>query len=72
LGECHRLQAIPGAVPDPFLVVQGCPFLSRCAEGQPDLCGLAMPELTRLTSSHSVACYKRGSAPEPAHAAGRA
>jgi oligopeptide/dipeptide ABC transporter ATP-binding protein len=72
LDEGHRLQAIPGAVPDPFLVMQGCPFLSRCAEGQPDPCGLAMPRLTRLASDHSVACYMRGSLPEPAHAAGRA
>lgn len=72
LDDGHRLQAIPGTVPDPLLSVQGCPFLSRCPEGDPELCGLAMPSLTHLTPDHLVACYKRGSAAEPARAAGRA
>lgn len=72
LDESHRLQAIPGTVPDPFLELQGCPFLSRCLEAEAELCGRAMPQLTRLTPDHWVACYKRGSVPEPAHAAVKA
>jgi oligopeptide/dipeptide ABC transporter ATP-binding protein len=69
--EGDRLQAIPGTVPDPLLPLQGCPFLSRCPEGEQDLCGLAMPRLAALTSDHRVACYKRGSVPEPAPGARR-
>ncbi len=69
--EGERLQAIPGVVPDPLLPIRGCPFLSRCPEGEPDPCGLAMPALTPLTPDHLVACYKRGSVPEPAPCARR-
>ncbi len=64
LPDGERLQAIAGTVPDPFVPIPGCPFLSRCPEGEPDLCGHAMPSLTALAPDHAVACYKRGSAPE--------
>lgn len=68
-GEC--LQAIAGTVPDPLVPIRGCPFLSRCPEGEPDVCGTAMPALETLDPDHAVACFKRGSGPEPARAAGR-
>jgi oligopeptide/dipeptide ABC transporter ATP-binding protein len=64
LPEGERLQAIGGTVPDPLSPVQGCPFLSRCPEGEPDLCGHAMPSLSPVTPERLVACYKRGSVPE--------
>ncbi|MGH7408001.1 MAG: ABC transporter ATP-binding protein [Candidatus Methylomirabilales bacterium] len=70
--EGERLQAIAGTVPDPLVPIRGCPFLSRCPEGEPDPCGSAMPALTPLAPGHHVACYKRGSAPETAPTAGRA
>ena len=66
LDERERLQAIPGSVPNPLAVIPGCPFLGRCPEGDPELCGAAMPALTALAHDHQVACYRRGSAPEPA------
>ncbi len=66
-----RLQAIPGTVPDPLLPIRGCPFLSRCPEGEQDPCGLAMPALAAVTPDHQVACFKRGSVPEAAEAARR-
>ncbi|HWT83970.1 MAG TPA: oligopeptide/dipeptide ABC transporter ATP-binding protein, partial [Candidatus Methylomirabilis sp.] len=72
LEEDDRLKAIPGTVPDPFVRIQGCPFLSRCPEGEAELCGGAMPRLTPLGPEHLVACYKRGSVPEPGHDVGRA
>jgi peptide/nickel transport system ATP-binding protein len=72
LGEGERLQAIAGSVPDPLTLIPGCPFLSRCPEGERDLCGRVMPALTPATANHLVACYKRGSLPEAARAAGRA
>jgi peptide/nickel transport system ATP-binding protein len=64
LPEGERLQAIAGAVPDPLTPIRGCPFLSRCPEGEPQLCGQRMPSLTRLGPDHFGACYKRGSVPE--------
>jgi oligopeptide/dipeptide ABC transporter ATP-binding protein len=60
----ERLQTIPGTVPDPLLPIPGCPFLSRCPEGEPLLCGDAMPALRTLGDHWQVACYKRGSLPE--------
>jgi peptide/nickel transport system ATP-binding protein len=64
----ERLQTIPGTVPDPLLPISGCPFLSRCPEGELELCGHVMPALLPLGPDHQVACYKRGSSPEPAAA----
>ena len=72
LGEGERLQAIAGTVPDPLVPIRGCPFLSRCPEGETDVCGAAMPARVPLAPDHLVACYKRGSAPERVRAAERA
>jgi len=62
--EGERLQTIPGTVPDPLLPIPGCPFLSRCPEGEPALCADAMPAPRVLGDRRQVACYKRGSLPE--------
>jgi len=62
--EAERLQTIPGTVPDPLAPIPGCPFLSRCPEGEPTLCGEAMPAPRTLGEHWQVACYKRGSMPE--------
>ncbi len=64
--ERERLQAIAGTVPDPLVPIQGCPFLSRCPEGEAEVCGKVMPALHALAPDHYVACYKRGSPPETA------
>jgi oligopeptide/dipeptide ABC transporter ATP-binding protein len=64
LPEGERLQAIAGTVPDPLAPIKGCPFLSRCPEGEPELCGQSMPSSKALTPDRLVACYKRGSVPE--------
>jgi oligopeptide/dipeptide ABC transporter ATP-binding protein len=64
LPEGERLQAIAGTVPDPLSSIPGCPFLSRCPEGDPELCGHRMPSLHALAPDHLVACYRRGSVPE--------
>ena len=68
----ERLPAIPGTVPAPLARIRGCPFFSRCPEGEPDLCGQAPPALRSLAPDHLVACYKRGSVPESPPAAGTA
>jgi peptide/nickel transport system ATP-binding protein len=67
----ERLQAIPGTLPDPLVRIPGCPFLARCPEGEADLCGAAMPAARGLGPDRFVACYKRGSVPMTAAAAGR-
>jgi oligopeptide/dipeptide ABC transporter ATP-binding protein len=64
VAEGEKLQTIPGAVPDPLAPIPGCPFLSRCPEGEPALCGDAMPAPRALGPRRLVACYKRGSVPE--------
>jgi oligopeptide/dipeptide ABC transporter ATP-binding protein len=64
VSEGERLQTIPGTVPDPLLPIPGCPFLSRCPEGEPALCGDAMPAARALGDRRHVACYKRGSLPQ--------
>ena len=64
VAEGERLQTIPGTVPDPLAPIPGCPFLSRCPEGEPALCGDAMPAQRALGDHRRVACYKRGSLPE--------
>jgi oligopeptide/dipeptide ABC transporter ATP-binding protein len=61
----ERLPAIPGTVPAPLARIPGCPFLSRCPEGEPDLCGKTPPAPGAVGPDHLVACYKRGSVPEP-------
>jgi oligopeptide/dipeptide ABC transporter ATP-binding protein len=63
LGADERLAAIPGAVPGPFAQLRGCPFLPRCPEGDPGVCGQAMPALRALGPDHHAACYRRGSGP---------
>jgi len=64
--EGERLAAIPGSVPDPLTALPGCPFLSRCPEGEAALCGHAMPPATPIGPAREVACYKRGPRPAPA------
>ncbi len=63
LAEAERLEAIAGTVPDPLTPIRGCPFLSRCPEGEPELCGRVMPALTLRGPDRLVACYKRNSPP---------
>jgi oligopeptide/dipeptide ABC transporter ATP-binding protein len=64
VAEGERLQTIAGSVPDPLAPIPGCPFLSRCPEGEPALCGDAMPAPYAISADRHVACYKRGSMPE--------
>jgi peptide/nickel transport system ATP-binding protein len=65
LSERQRLEAIAGTVPDALTPIAGCPFLGRCPEGEPELCGRAMPARAQVAPGHDVACYRRGSSPQP-------
>ncbi len=52
----HRLSQIPGSVPLPGQVTQGCPFRPRCALAIPR-CAEAMPPLNAIAEGHRAACW---------------
>ena len=54
--ERERLFQIPGSVPLPGSVKQGCPFYARCAL-RTDQCAVEMPGLTRHSEGHQAACW---------------
>lgn len=54
------LAAIAGSVPDPFVVIDGCPFHPRCPDAVPGECDRGdAPALRELVGAHSVACPVR-------------
>ena len=53
-----RLAELPGSVPGINERPPGCPFTPRCALATVR-CSEAMPPMTRLTASRSVACWER-------------
>lgn len=63
--QAHRSKAIdedklffmPGIVPDPSSLIQGCKFYQRC-EFKQDECAKIEPELLPVNEHHSVACPK--------------
>jgi peptide/nickel transport system ATP-binding protein len=52
----RRLSQIPGSVPLPGQVTQGCPFRARCAH-RIDRCAEEMPPLTPRGEGHRAACW---------------
>jgi peptide/nickel transport system ATP-binding protein len=56
-GPRRRLTAIPGTVPDPARMPDGCAFAPRCtlAAGP---CGLAAPKLAPIADDRAVACIR--------------
>jgi peptide/nickel transport system ATP-binding protein len=51
-----RLSCIPGNVPLPGSVKQGCRFLARCAK-KDSRCALAEPPLREAEQGHAVRCW---------------
>ncbi len=51
-----RLPTISGAVPDPYLPIQGCAFSGRCRHAADD-CRIERPRLEIVAPSHRVACH---------------
>ena len=51
-----RLTIISGSVPDPTVVIPGCPFAPRC-EKVMETCNTTKPGETHLSSDHSVSCW---------------
>ena len=61
-GRRVRLEAISGAVPDPYSRVPGCPFHPRCPVAAEGICDTVVPAVTRPTSNaaHFVRCHLYG------------
>jgi len=53
----ERLAAIPGAIPSPRELPQGCRFHPRCAHARPE-CAVAEPPLLSLGSERAAACIR--------------
>ena len=51
-----RLEAIPGAVPNPLYLPQGCKFAPRCKYCT-EKCKQAEPELVEVAPNHLVRCF---------------
>jgi peptide/nickel transport system ATP-binding protein len=56
-GPRRRLTAIPGTVPDPAHMPDGCAFAPRCALAA-EPCGLAAPTLAPIANDRTVACIR--------------
>ena len=56
-GPRRRLTAIPGTVPDPAKMPDGCAFAPRCALAA-EPCGLAAPSLAPIADDRAVACIR--------------
>ncbi|MET4041840.1 peptide/nickel transport system ATP-binding protein [Bradyrhizobium sp. RT6a] len=56
-GPRRRLTAIPGTVPDPASMPDGCAFAPRCALAEAP-CGRAAPTLAPIAADRAVACVR--------------
>lgn len=57
--ERERLTPIPGMMPDPTNLPQGCNFAPRCRYCT-DQCRIAEVKITELSSTHRIRCVKGG------------
>lgn len=56
VGEKRRLPFIPGNVPNPLYLPQGCPFHPRCDHAM-DICRTSMPGESSVGTGHRVRCW---------------
>jgi peptide/nickel transport system ATP-binding protein len=56
-GPRRRLTAIPGTVPDPAKMPDGCAFAPRCALAE-EACGIVAPSLAPIAEDRAVACVR--------------
>lgn len=57
----EALKPIPGLMPDPTNLPEGCPFHPRCKYAK-EICKRRVPVMTKLSDTHMVAClaYEKG------------
>lgn len=60
--EKKDLNVIPGLMPDPANLPEGCPFHPRCAFSK-DECFRIIPKLEEISEGHFVACHNSFSSP---------
>ncbi len=51
-----KLYSIPGQVPDPLEMPEGCYFNPRCSMAK-DICRIKKPNLMKVEEGHSVSCW---------------
>lgn len=54
-----KLESIEGNLPDPYTIIPGCPFYSRCNEAQSGICDANLPQLRAFDDDHLVRCFMR-------------
>lgn len=54
--DVRRLNPIPGLVPDPSKILEGCPFENRCRRAN-EICKTIKPVLKNMGGTHSVRCH---------------
>ncbi len=52
-----RLEAIKGAVPDPFHIPVGCAYADRCGDFMPGRCDRDIPPMIEHAPNHQVRCF---------------
>ena len=70
-GPRRRLVAIPGQVPEPSALPDGCAFGPRCTARLP-ACTAAVPRMERIGRDHAAACIRPSFAADAAAAVGTA
>ena len=55
--EVHRLSPIPGMMPDPSNLPEGCNFCERCTQALPE-CALRKVRVVEVEPGHLVKCHK--------------
>ena len=58
-GDSERLNPIPGMMPDPANLPQGCPFAPRCSLAS-EACRSAKPKAVEMEKGHLCACCHAG------------
>ncbi|MFU8825143.1 ABC transporter ATP-binding protein [Yoonia sp.] len=57
-GHVHRLQTIPGNVPNPLSLPTGCSFHPRCYFARDQVCNTQVPELIEVAPGRKVRCAR--------------
>ena len=54
--DSDRLAPIPGLMPDPMILQEGCPFSDRCPHST-DRCKCEIPGNYAVSDSHTISCF---------------
>ena len=54
--KVKRLNPVPGLMPDPSNLPEGCPFCPRCDKAM-EICHREMPKTVALSDTHQICCH---------------